>query len=56
MVRFLDVVFDVTMEYSGMMERVEISFAVSSRFNRAFTTRALTTCCSVNAVLMYLMS
>ena len=39
----------------GIVERVEISSLVSSRFIRAFTTRTLATYCSVNTVLMYLM-
>ena len=53
--RFLDVVFDMTMTSLGFEERVDISSTVSSRFIKTFTTRTLATCCSVNAVLMYLM-
>ena len=55
MLRFLDVVLDVTVSSLGIVERVEISSLVSSRFIRAFTTRTLATYCSVNTVLMYLM-
>ena len=55
MLRFLDVVFDMTMTSLGFEERVDISSTVSSRFIKTFTTRTLATWCSVNAVLMYLM-
>ena len=53
--RFLEVVFVVTMSSLGIVDRVEISSLFSSRFIKAWTTRALATCCNVNAVLMYLM-
>ena len=55
MLRFLEVVFVVTMSSLGIVDRVKISSLVSSRFIKALTTRALATCCSVNAVLIYLM-
>ena len=55
MLCFLEVVFDETVSSSGIVVRAEISSLGSSRFIRAFTTRTLVTCCSVNTVLIYLM-
>ena len=55
MLRDLEVVFVVTMSILRIVDRAEISSLVSSRFIKAWTTRALATCCNVNAVLMYLM-
>ena len=56
MLRFLEVVFFVTMSSLGIVERAEIYFLVSSRFIRVLTTRTLATCCSVNTVIIYLMN
>ena len=55
MLRFLEVVFLVTMSSLGIVDREEISSLVSSRFIKALTTRALATFCNMNAVRMYLM-
>ena len=55
MLRFLEVVFVVTMSYLGILERVDISSLVSSKFIRTSTTRALATCFTANTVLIYLM-
>ena len=53
--RFLEVVFLVTMLSLVIVERADISSLVSSRFVRALTSHSLVTCCSVNAVIIYLM-
>ena len=45
----------VTMSSLGIVDKVEISSLVSSRFIKALTMCVLVTCCSVNAVLIYLM-
>ena len=55
MLRFLEVAFVVTMSYLGILERVDISSLVSSKFIRTLTTRALTTFFTANTVLIYLM-
>ena len=54
MLRFLEMVFVVTMSSLGIVDKAEISSLVSSRFIKALTKRALATCCSVNTVLIYL--
>ena len=48
-------VFVVTMSSLVIVDMAENSSLVSSRFIKALTTRTLATCCSVNAVLIYLM-
>ena len=48
-------IFVVTISSLEFFDRAEIYSLVSSRFIKALTTRALATCCNVNAVLMYLM-
>ena len=55
MLHFLKVVFIVTISSLGIVDKAKISSLVSPRFIKALTTRALTTCCSVNAILIYLM-
>ena len=54
MLRFLEVVFVIIMSSLGSVDKVEISSLVSLKFIKALTTRVLATCCSVNAVLIYL--
>ena len=56
MLCFLELVFVVTLSSLRIVDRADISSLVSSRFIKALTTRALATCCSVNAVLIYLMN
>ena len=54
--RFFEAVFVVTMSFLEIVERADISSWFNSRFIRALTTPAFATCCSVNAVLIYLMN
>ena len=55
MLRFLEVIFVVTISSLEIFDRAEIYSLVNLRFIKALTTRALATCCGVNAVLIYLM-
>ena len=55
MLRFLEVVFVVTMSFLVIVERTEITSLASSRFSKVLTTRFLATYCIVNIVPIYLM-
>ena len=56
LVRSIIVVFVVTMSSLGIVERAEISSWFNSRFIRVLIKRTFATCCSVNAVPVYLMN